>query len=193
MKKVPLKADTDNDHKNKPEEIYADDNMWEDMDTSGGSEKFVKFASTAEVREFGSRRHSSPTKKVFNARQDMIKEKPVKARLGLSKTKKYLLLTICFKIICFADTKSHTVKKRINNFKSPSPTKKVLTKMKADLTRELPVHKRLGATNSKSASPISSVSSISKRLGKVTVTGAGAASTTRGSKSSVFDRLGFNS
>lgn len=83
VKKVPLKDDSDNDNHHSPD--VSDEEMFDnEMDTSGGSEKFVKFASTAEVREFASRRYSSPTKKTFNARQDMMKEKPVKARLGLS-------------------------------------------------------------------------------------------------------------
>lgn len=61
--------------------------MYDDIDISGGSEKFVKFASTAEVREIAPRRYSSPTRKSFKSRQDFLNEKPasVKARLGLSK------------------------------------------------------------------------------------------------------------
>lgn len=67
----------------------SEDEMYDDMDVSGGSEKFVKFASTAEVREIAPRRHSSPTRKTFKAKQDFVKDKPgnVKARLGLSKLK----------------------------------------------------------------------------------------------------------
>ncbi|XP_075149752.1 uncharacterized protein LOC142223784 [Haematobia irritans] len=173
VKKVPLKVDTDNDHNNGRVDNTDDEAYDDEMDISGGSEKFVKFASTAEVREFPTRRHSSPTKKSFNARQDMMREKPVKARLGLN-------------------SKSHGVKKPAN-FKAISPTKqKMLPKMKADLRREVPVHKRLGST-SKSTSPSASVSSISKRLGKVHVASSiNAQSSSRGQKSSVFDRLGFN-
>ena len=89
VKKVPLKKDSDED-----ESLEAsDEDMYDDMETSGGSEKFVKFASTAEVREIAPRRHSSPTRKNFKARQDSLKEKPgsVKARLGLSKYLKILI------------------------------------------------------------------------------------------------------
>ncbi|XP_073824128.1 uncharacterized protein [Musca autumnalis] len=174
VKKVPLKDDSDNDNNNSLD--VSDEDMYDnDMDTSGGSEKFVKFASTAEVREFASRRYSSPTKKTFNARQDMMKEKPVKARLGLN-------------------SKLHAVKKPVN-FKASPPSKgKMLPKMKADLSRrEIPVHKRLGNVSSaKSSSPSTTVSSISKRLGKVHVAST-ATTQTKGGKASVFDRLGFNS
>lgn len=174
VKKVPLKDDSDNDNHHSPD--VSDEEMFDnEIDTSGGSEKFVKFASTAEVREFASRRYSSPTKKTFNARQDMMKEKPVKARLGLN-------------------SKLHTVKKPVN-FKASPPSKvKALPKMKADLSRrDIPVHKRLGNMSSvKSSSPTSSVSAISKRLGKVHVASS-TITQAKGTKASVFDRLGFNS
>ncbi|XP_013099832.1 uncharacterized protein C19orf47 homolog [Stomoxys calcitrans] len=172
VKKVPLKVDADNEYNESVE--VSDEEMWDDDDieTSGGSEKFVKFASTAEVREFPARRHSSPNKKTFNARQDMMKEKPVKARLGMN-------------------SKLHSVKKPIH-FKAPPPAKqKIVPKMKADLSRrEVPVHKRLG-TNPKTVSPSATVSSISKRLGKVHVAG-NAPTSSKWQKTSVFDRLGFN-
>lgn len=82
VKKVPLKKDSDDDDDRTDD--MTDDEMYDDMDVSGGSEKFVKFASTAEVREIAPRRHSSPTKKTFNTRQDMMQERAgnVKARLG---------------------------------------------------------------------------------------------------------------
>ncbi|XP_061387659.1 uncharacterized protein C19orf47 homolog [Musca vetustissima] len=168
VKKVPLKDDTDNDNNDGAD--ISDEDMWDnDMDTSGGSEKFVKFASTAEVREFASRRYSSPTKKTFNARQDMMKEKPVKARLGLS------------------------MKFKMSFFASPPSKAKALPKMKADLSRrDIPVHKRLGNASNVKSSPTAGVSSISKRLGKVHVAGS-AANQTKNAKASVFDRLGFNS
>lgn len=81
VKKVPLKKDSDDDSMgSSPDDLC-------DMDISGGSEKFVKFASTAEVREIAPRRYSSPTRKSFRARQDFDKEKSgnIRARLGLSK------------------------------------------------------------------------------------------------------------
>lgn len=83
VKKVPLKKESDEDDSSD----RSDDDMYDDMDMSGGSEKFVKFASITEVREIAPRRHSSPTRKNFKPRQDFVKAKPdnVKARLGLSK------------------------------------------------------------------------------------------------------------
>ncbi|KAM7354472.1 uncharacterized protein ACRADG_006121 isoform 1-T1 [Cochliomyia hominivorax] len=177
VKKVPLKTESDEDESmaNSDEEVY------DDMDISGGSEKFVKFASTAEVREIAPRRHSSPTRKTFKARQDLINEKPasVKARLGLN-------------------SKLHATKKTLNLKSSPPSNKlKNLSKMKADelINRhDLPVHKRLGksspSANTNKSSSTGSVSSISKRLGRVNIEKS---SPKNGKSGSVFDRLGYNS
>ncbi|XP_065357916.1 uncharacterized protein C19orf47 [Calliphora vicina] len=171
VKKVPLKKESDEDES----AGVSDEDMYDNMDISGGSEKFVKFASTAEVREIAPRRHSSPTRKTFKARQD----NSVKARLGMN-------------------SKLHSTKKSINLKASPPSKLKTISKMKADevLNRhDLPVHKRLGrsspsAAKSSSSTSSSNVSTISKRLGRVNIDKS---SPKNSRASSVFDRLGYNS
>ncbi|XP_023300208.2 uncharacterized protein C19orf47 homolog [Lucilia cuprina] len=177
VKKVPLKKESDEDESMASS---GDDDMYDDMDISGGSEKFVKFASTAEVREIAPRRYSSPTRKTFKPRQDFIKDKPagVKARLGLN-------------------AKLHSTKKSLNLKASPPSKMKTLSKMKADEViqrHDLPVHKRLGKSSpittkssSTSSSNSSNVSNISKRLGRVNIEKSSPKT------ASVFDRLGYGS
>uniref|UniRef100_A0A1A9VZS8 SAM domain-containing protein n=1 Tax=Glossina brevipalpis TaxID=37001 RepID=A0A1A9VZS8_9MUSC len=179
VKKVPVKKDSDDEAAS---EMESDAEVLEEgrsPELPGGSEKIVKFASIAEVREIAPRRrYSSPLHKAaYKNRLNGEKTPNVKSRLGL--------------------TPIHAVKKPAK-LKNSAPSKlKYLPKMKADLVlkqKDLPIYKRLGVnTNVKSSnSSNTSVASISKRLSKVNVSSPSPfSSTSSRNAKSVFDRLGY--
>ncbi|KAL9926912.1 uncharacterized protein ACN2A1_000268 isoform 4-T4 [Glossina fuscipes fuscipes] len=177
VKKVPVKKDSDDEVISEMEseaEVFEESHSTE---FPGASEKIVKFASIAEVREIAPRRkYSSPThnaayKNRLNGEQTLN----VKSRLGL--------------------TNLHAIKKPAKLKNSTLSKMKYFPKMKADLVskqKDLPIYKRLGfntnvkASNSNNAS----VASISTRLSKVNVSPPSSFSSSRNAKS-VFDRLGY--
>uniref|UniRef100_A0A1A9UYA2 SAM domain-containing protein n=1 Tax=Glossina austeni TaxID=7395 RepID=A0A1A9UYA2_GLOAU len=176
VKKVPVKKDSDDEVVS---EMESEAEVLEESRTtefSGASEKIVKFASIAEVREIAPRRrYSSPTHNAAYKNKLNGEQAHVKSRLGL--------------------TNLHAVKKPAK-LKNSTPSKiKYLPKMKADLVskqKDLPIYKRLGLNTSVKASNSNnaSVASISKRLSKVNVTPPSSFSSSRNAKS-VFDRLGY--
>uniref|UniRef100_A0A1B0FHM5 SAM domain-containing protein n=1 Tax=Glossina morsitans morsitans TaxID=37546 RepID=A0A1B0FHM5_GLOMM len=176
VKKVPVKKDSDDEVVS---EMESEAEVLEESRSTefpGASEKIVKFASIAEVREIAPRRrYSSPTHNAAYKNKLNGEQTHVKSRLGL--------------------TNLHAVKKPAK-LKNSTPSKiKYLPKMKADLVskqKDLPIYKRLGLNTSAKASNSNntSVASISKRLSKVNVTPPSSFSSSRNAKS-VFDRLGY--
>uniref|UniRef100_A0A1A9Z9F4 SAM domain-containing protein n=1 Tax=Glossina pallidipes TaxID=7398 RepID=A0A1A9Z9F4_GLOPL len=176
VKKVPVKKDSDDEVVS---EMESEAEVLEESRSTefpGASEKIVKFASIAEVREIAPRRrYSSPTHNAAYKNKLNGEQIHVKSRLGL--------------------TNLHAVKKPAK-LKNSTPSKiKYLPKMKADLVskqKDLPIYKRLGLNTSAKASNSNnaSVASISKRLSKVNVTPPSSFSSSRNAKS-VFDRLGY--
>ncbi|XP_011191154.2 uncharacterized protein C19orf47 [Zeugodacus cucurbitae] len=199
VKKVPLKTNESDDDDNNS--MYSGNDV--DMDdivtssnTVSSSEKIVKFASTAEVHEIASepRYKQSPNERNYKSSAVGAYQGNaaggVKSRLGLN-------------TILHSTKKTYNLKaaSNINGKTRISPVKAKSIRLKSDeiiMRQELPVHRRLGGGSNISSTTThgKSMSSLSKRVGKVNISKK--SSTTqrkpqKQSESSVFDRLGFNS
>ncbi|CAD6997895.1 uncharacterized protein LOC101457644 isoform X2 [Ceratitis capitata] len=196
VKKVPLKTndsdDDDDDSINSVNDMDMDD-IVTSSNTVSSSEKIVKFASTAEVREIAPepRFKQSPKERNYKSSGGGAyhgnSAGGVKSRLGLNN-------------ILHTTKKTYNLKAATNiNSKSRiSPVKVKSLRLKSDeimMRQELPVHRRLGGGSNTSTSA-KSMSALSKRVGKVNIS-KNSSTIQRMPKqknsTSVFDRLGFSS
>ncbi|XP_037957833.1 uncharacterized protein C19orf47 homolog isoform X2 [Teleopsis dalmanni] len=183
VRTVPVKRDSDDDYNN-------EDAM--DTDSVGSSEKIVKFAETAEVREIYSPRRKPKRGGVNNNTEIDLGygsgiRSSIKSRLGMNGR-------------LHSAKKSYNLKASTTRRLSPISSKTV--RLKSDeilLNKDTSVLSRLG---SKTSVDNHAMSSLSHRIGKVSLSSqtsppqgqkSGDSSSSRQEpKPSVFDRLGFH-